>query len=48
MIEIWVQGHAQTIHNVEGLASGHYDVALTDAGRARTVGPPPPIRKRTL
>ena len=35
MIEIWVQGHAQTIHNVEGLACGHYDVALTDAGRAR-------------
>lgn len=39
MIDIWVQGHAQTFHNVAGLASGHYDVALTDAGRehARSV-----------
>ena len=25
--------HAQTHHNVAGLASGHYDVALTDDGR---------------
>ena len=39
MIDIWVQGHAQTFHNAAGLASGHFDVGLTDAGReeARSV-----------
>jgi len=39
MIEIWFEGHAQTHHNVVGIASGHDDVALTDKGReqARTV-----------
>lgn len=39
MIDIWVQGHAQTFHNAAGLASGHRDIALTDAGReqARSV-----------
>ncbi len=38
MIEIWLEFHAQTHHNAAGLASGHYDVALTDYGReqART------------
>lgn len=33
-VEIWVEGHAQTEHNVAGLASGHADTALTDDGRA--------------
>jgi broad specificity phosphatase PhoE len=33
-VEIWVEMHAQTHHNVAGLASGHYDVGLTDDGRA--------------
>lgn len=39
MIDIWVQGHTQTIHNAAGLVSGHYDIALTEAGReqARSV-----------
>jgi len=39
MIEIWLEFHAQTHHNAAGVASGHYDVALTDYGReqARTV-----------
>ena len=39
MIDIWVQGHAQTWHNAAGLASGHSDIALTEAGReqARSV-----------
>ena len=35
MIDIWVQGHAPTLHNAAGLASGHYDIALSDAGRER-------------
>jgi broad specificity phosphatase PhoE len=33
MIEILFEGHAQTHHNAIGVASGHYDVALTDKGR---------------
>lgn len=39
MIEIWFEGHAQTHHNAAGVASGHYDVALTEKGRehARSV-----------
>jgi len=39
MIDLWCEMHAQTYHNAAGLASGHYDVALTDAGRehARSV-----------
>jgi broad specificity phosphatase PhoE len=39
MIEIWFETHAQTHHNAAGMASGHYDVALTDYGRqqARSV-----------
>lgn len=34
MIEIWVEGHAQTYHNAAGVASGHFDVELTEHGRA--------------
>jgi broad specificity phosphatase PhoE len=39
MIDIWFEAHAQTHHNAAGIASGHYDVALTDHGRehARSV-----------
>jgi len=39
MIDIWLEMHAQTSHNVQGIASGHYDVALTAQGRdhAQTV-----------
>src|SRR5215472_4788436 len=39
MIDIWFEAHAQTYHNAAGLASGHYDVALTKEGRqqAQTV-----------
>ena len=39
MIDIWFEAHAQTYHNAAGLASGHYDVALTEQGRehAQTV-----------
>ena len=39
MIEILFEGHAQTHHNVMGVASGHYDIALTEVGReqARSV-----------
>ena len=33
MIDIWFERHAQTHHNVAGLASGHSDVALTAHGR---------------
>src|SRR4029453_15147839 len=33
MIDIWFEGHAQTYHNAAGVASGHYDVALTEHGR---------------
>ena len=33
MIDIWFEAHAQTYHNAAGLASGHYDVALTEQGR---------------
>ena len=33
MIDLWFEAHAQTYHNAAGLASGHYDVALTDHGR---------------
>ena len=33
MIDICFEVHAQTYHNAAGLASGHYDVALTDHGR---------------
>ena len=35
MIDIWFEAHAQTYHNAAGLASGHYDVALTEQGRRR-------------
>jgi len=34
MIDLWCEVHAQTYHNAADLASGHYDVALTDYGRA--------------
>ena len=39
MIDIWFERHAQTHHNAAGIASGHYDIALTDDGRehARSV-----------
>lgn len=39
MIDIWLEMHAQTHHNAQGVASGHYDVALTSQGReqAQTV-----------
>lgn len=39
MIDVWFEAHAQTYHNAAGLASGHYDVALTEQGRehAQTV-----------
>jgi broad specificity phosphatase PhoE len=33
MIDIWFEYHAETHHNAAGLASGHYDVALTNRGR---------------
>lgn len=33
MIDLWCELHAQTYHNAAGLASGHYDVALTEQGR---------------
>jgi broad specificity phosphatase PhoE len=33
MIDIWFEGHAQTYHNAADIASGHYDVALTEHGR---------------
>jgi broad specificity phosphatase PhoE len=33
MIDLWFEAHAQTYHNAAGLASGHYDVALTEHGR---------------
>jgi broad specificity phosphatase PhoE len=33
MIDLWLEMHAQTLHNAQGLASGHYDVALTAQGR---------------
>ena len=33
MIDIWFEVHAQTYHNAADLASGHYDVALTNHGR---------------
>ena len=35
MVDIWLEMHAQTHHNAEGLASGHYDVALTPYGRTQ-------------
>ena len=34
MIDLWLEVHAQTYHNAADLASGHYDVALTEQGRA--------------
>ena len=39
MIDLWLEMHAQTHHNVAGVASGHFDVALTPYGReqAQTV-----------
>ena len=39
MLDIWFEVHAQTYHNAADVASGHYDVALTDHGRehARSV-----------
>jgi broad specificity phosphatase PhoE len=39
VIDICFEVHAETYHNAAGLASGHYDVALTDHGRehARSV-----------
>jgi broad specificity phosphatase PhoE len=33
MIDLWCEVHAQTYHNAADLASGHFDVALTDYGR---------------
>lgn len=33
MIDIWCEVHTQTYHNAADLASGHYDVALTEHGR---------------
>ena len=33
MIDLWCEMHAETYHNAAGLASGHYDVALTERGR---------------
>src|SRR5437867_11304197 len=33
MIDLWCEMHAETYHNTADLASGHYDVALTDHGR---------------
>jgi broad specificity phosphatase PhoE len=33
MIDLWLEMHAQTLHNAQGIASGHYDVALTSYGR---------------
>ena len=33
MIDLWFEAYAQTHHNAAGIASGHYDVALTDHGR---------------
>lgn len=33
MIDLWLEMHAQTEHNAHGVASGHYDVALTPDGR---------------
>lgn len=35
MIDLWFEVHAQTYHNAADLASGHYDVALTEYGRAQ-------------
>ena len=29
MIDLWLEMHAQTHHNAQGVASGHFDVALT-------------------
>jgi broad specificity phosphatase PhoE len=34
VIDLWFEVHAQTYHNAANLASGHYDVALTEQGRA--------------
>lgn len=33
MIDLWLEMHAQTVHNAEDVASGHFDVALTPYGR---------------
>jgi alpha-ribazole phosphatase/probable phosphoglycerate mutase len=33
MIDLWLEMHAQTHHNVQGIASGHHDVDLTPEGR---------------
>jgi len=33
MIDFWLEMHAQTHHNAQGVASGHFDVALTLYGR---------------
>jgi broad specificity phosphatase PhoE len=33
MIDLWLEMHAQTHHNAQGVASGHHDVALTAFGR---------------
>jgi broad specificity phosphatase PhoE len=33
MIDLWCEVHAQTYHNAAGLASGHYDIELTEQGR---------------
>jgi len=39
MIDLWLEMHAQTHDNARGVASGHFDVALTEQGRmqAQTV-----------
>lgn len=33
MIDLWLEMHAQTHHNAQGVASGHIDVPLTPYGR---------------
>lgn len=35
MVDIWLEMHAQTVHNAAGVASGHCDVALTEYGRTQ-------------
>lgn len=32
-VAIWLEMHAQTLHNAAGVASGHFDVELTPHGR---------------
>ena len=35
MIDIWLEMHAQTLHNAQGVASGHRDIALSAQGRSQ-------------